>query len=246
MGNLQKGERLVYSICLLTRADPSHRYANMDFIVFFSLIGTILWQLVFSYDIACQWSRNLAKRLLQLPENMHLNVEQLAAAHYVIPKFHIYAHGLSCQSLFLLNFLPFMAQTNGEEPERWWAHINPTSMSTKEMGPGARLDTLDDHAASWNWRKITGMGKHLSDPFVSPLDLLFSGSSLATQLCKAIRMAQEQKDRHTKLTGTFPIHVIQKWEAMVAAWNDDPHSTNPYKEPVMSMFTYPSQCMPLT
>jgi hypothetical protein len=48
-----------------------------------------------------------------------------------------------------------MARTDGEDPERWWAHINPVSMSTKEMGPGARLDTLDDHAAAWNWQKIT-------------------------------------------------------------------------------------------
>ena len=51
-----------------------------------------------------------------------------------------------------------MARTDGEDPERWWAHINPVSMSTKEMGPGARLDTLDDHAGAWNWRKITGFG----------------------------------------------------------------------------------------
>jgi len=40
-----------------------------------------------------------------------------------------------------------MARTNGEDPECWWAHINPVSMSIKEMGPGAWLDTLDDHAA---------------------------------------------------------------------------------------------------
>ena len=52
-----------------------------------------------------------------------------------------------------------MARTDGEDPERWWAHINPVSMSTKEMGPGARLDTLDDHAGAWNWRKITGFGE---------------------------------------------------------------------------------------
>ena len=51
-----------------------------------------------------------------------------------------------------------MARTDGEDPEHWWAHINPVSMSTKEMGPGARLDTLDDHAAAWNWWKITRFG----------------------------------------------------------------------------------------
>ena len=142
-------------------SDLANRYANMDFIVFSGLISTIIRQIVFSYDIVCQWSKNLPKRLPRLPGSMHLNSEQLAGARYVIPKFHIYAHGLSCQSQFSLNFLPHMARTNGEEPERWWAHINPISMSTKEMGPGARLDTLDDHAAVWNWRKITGMGKSL-------------------------------------------------------------------------------------
>jgi hypothetical protein len=154
----------------------------MDFIVFSSLMGTTVRQLVFSYDIACQWSRNLSKRLPQLPESMRLNPEQLSGARYVIPKFHIYAHGLSCQSLFSLNFLPFMARTNGEEPERWWAHINPVSMSTKEMGPGARLDTLDDHAAAWNWRKITGMGKHVSHHFTTVLiDLRFKSGHTTAQ-----------------------------------------------------------------
>ena len=29
------------------------------------------------------------------------------------------------------------------------------------MGPGARLDTLDDHAAAWNWQKIAGFGTSL-------------------------------------------------------------------------------------
>jgi hypothetical protein len=27
------------------------------------------------------------------------------------------------------------------------------------MGPGARLDTLDDHAAAWNWQKIAKFGE---------------------------------------------------------------------------------------
>jgi len=51
-----------------------------------------------------------------------------------------------------------MAHTDSEDPECWWAHINPASMSTKEMGPGARLDTLDDHTGAWNWQKIVGFG----------------------------------------------------------------------------------------
>jgi Kyakuja-Dileera-Zisupton transposase len=130
----------------------------MDFILFYSLISVIV-HLIFSYDIACQWARNLIKRHSQLPEYVRLSSQQLATAVFVIPKFHIYAHGLSCQTNFSLNFLPSVGRTDGENPERWWAHINPVSMSTKEMGPGARMDTIDDHARAWNWRKITGFGK---------------------------------------------------------------------------------------
>jgi Kyakuja-Dileera-Zisupton transposase len=131
----------------------------MDFIVFFSLISSILHYFVFSYDIVCQWFRNLSKRHSQFPNNIRLSPQQLNKSVFVIPKFHIYAHRAKCQSVYSLNFLPFMGWTNGEDPERWWAHINPVSMSTKEMGPGGRSDTIDDHVCAWNWRKITGFGK---------------------------------------------------------------------------------------
>jgi hypothetical protein len=130
----------------------------MDFILFHSLIGARNELLLFSYDIACQWSRNISRRLVQLPDSMQLSDKQLHLLRFAIPKFHISAHGPECQSKFSLNYQPHMACTDGEDPERWWAHINPVSMSTKEMGPGARLDTLDDHASAWNWRKITGFG----------------------------------------------------------------------------------------
>jgi len=135
------------------------RYANMDFILFKSLASSNNELLVFSYDIACQWSRNLSQCQGQLPHSMRLSDQQLRLLWFAIPKFHISAHGLNCQSDFSFNYRPYMVRTDGEDPERWWAHINPVSMSTKEMGPGAQLDTLDDHAGAWNWRKITGFGK---------------------------------------------------------------------------------------
>ena len=131
----------------------------MDFILLFSLIGTVFWQhLLFSYDIVCQWFRNLKKRMAQFPDYMQIPMAQLNNIAFVIPKFHIYGHGLAGQTKFSLNFLRWMAEMNGEDPERWWAHINPISPSTKEMGPGSRCDTIDDHAAAWNWQKITGLG----------------------------------------------------------------------------------------
>ena len=163
MGDLQKGERYDcilsnYKTACMMGWLTNYRYANMDFIVFYSLIDSKNELLVFSYDIACQWSRKLSQRQSQLPNSMRLSDKQLRFLRFAIPKFHISAHGLDCQSTFSFNYQPHMARTDGEDPERWWAHINPASMSTKEMGPGARIDTLDDHAGAWNWRKITGFG----------------------------------------------------------------------------------------
>jgi Kyakuja-Dileera-Zisupton transposase len=130
----------------------------MDFIMLSTLVNVFILWLKLSYDIACQWSRNFRKRVSQFPSWMQLPATILDSITYVIPKFHIYGHGRPCQTKFSLNFLLYSARTNGEEPERWWAHINPISMSTREMGAGARHDMIDDHAAAWNWHKIVNFG----------------------------------------------------------------------------------------
>lgn len=130
----------------------------MDFIVFSGLVGLVLTYITFSYDIVCQWSRNLATRVSQLPPYMRITNEQIARSKKVIPKFYIWNHGPACQSKYSLNFLKFSARINGEDPERFWAHINPASMSTREMSDGLWEETIDDHARSWNFRKITEFG----------------------------------------------------------------------------------------
>jgi hypothetical protein len=130
----------------------------MDFIFFSAILGSLMLALTISYDICCQWSRNLLKRMPQLPTFMHVDGERLRKAKRVLPKFHIYNHGLKCILNYSLSFLRWSAASDLEDPERWWAHINPVSMSTKEMSEGSRHDTIDDHARWWNWRKITGFG----------------------------------------------------------------------------------------
>jgi Kyakuja-Dileera-Zisupton transposase len=159
LGDLQKGERCVSSHFGHGYYLPSSRYANMDFIVLYTLIGVTILLLVLSYDIICQWATNFKLRIPQFPSFMRIPPEIFVIIKYVIPKFHIYGHGARCQYRFSLNFLRWSARTNGEEPERWWAHINPISMSTKEMSPGSRTDVIDDHAGAWNFRKITGFGE---------------------------------------------------------------------------------------
>ena len=97
---------------------------------------------------------NFRKRVAQFPPHMRLDDARLDRAVYKLPKFHILNHGRRCQVKYSPNYLRWSARMNGEDPERFWAHMNPASMSTREMGEGSREETTDDHIRSWNFRKI--------------------------------------------------------------------------------------------
>jgi len=63
LGDLQKGERYVMLHFKNSFNSQYNRYANTDFILFSTLAGIFMTLLMISYDIACQWSRNLKKRV---------------------------------------------------------------------------------------------------------------------------------------------------------------------------------------
>lgn len=139
----------------------SIRYPNIDFIVFCGLVRCVFAMLWLSYDIICQWSRNLAIRVQTLPPRMQINPDILKSVKTVLPKFHEYNHGYSCQTEYSINISRHTGRLEGECPEQWWSYGNPISMSTKEMGEGSREDTLDDLARSYNFRKIVGFGERV-------------------------------------------------------------------------------------
>ncbi|KAG1787941.1 uncharacterized protein HD556DRAFT_1538926 [Suillus plorans] len=87
---------------------------------------------------------------------MHLDFIS-KAINFFVPKFHLPAHIEKCQTTFSFNFKRGVGCTDGEALERGWANINPVASSTKEMGPGARRDMLDDFFGDWNWKKIVGL-----------------------------------------------------------------------------------------
>ena len=130
----------------------------MDFIFSSATKASVAPRRVISYDIACQWHKNLRTRLASIPDDYRPDLDN-CDVEFVIPKFHIGAHGSSCQSKFSLNFRPFMGRTDGENIERGWAWLNPASLSTREMGPGARQDALDDQWSFWNWRIVVALGE---------------------------------------------------------------------------------------
>lgn len=116
--------------------------------------------LVVSYDIACQWSRKLQRRIAAYPSDLHLR-QDWSDITYLVPKFHLPAHRPLCQAKYSFNYTPRVGRTEGEAPERGWADANGTASSTKEMGPGSRRDTLDDQFGDYNWRKVSAMGKRV-------------------------------------------------------------------------------------
>lgn len=121
----------------------------MDYVVLSTLSaeGDLVNRIAFSYDIACLWSKKILPRFANYPQefvNVDISAHDL---HFAIPKFHLPGHGKSCQFKYSFNFLKGSGRTCGEGIEQGWAGQNPLSMSTREMGPGARSETLDDH---WN------------------------------------------------------------------------------------------------
>lgn len=212
----------------------------MDWIIFSSLSGSIIPAITFSYDICCQWSRNLKTRIKQLPNHMQLTPEVLHLARYVVPKFHIYNHGPKCQTQYSMNFLSGMGRFNGEDPERWWAHINPLSMSTKEMSSGSRTDTIDDHVRAWNWRKIINFGSFISVYLRERTDFVYLGHSLHDGLENASEMYVVHQQLFDEFSATFPPETVAAWEQMVIDWEADMTKPNPYEEPAKGE----SQCFP--
>lgn len=132
----------------------------MDCIFLSSLLGTLVTLLLVSYDISCQWIKKLPLRVREYPFELQVAFWQVVL-RAVVPKFHLKAHGEPCQSPYSLNLLRHSARTDGEGIERGWSHINPIAMATREMGPGFRHDTIDDHWSAYNWRKIIGSGMWL-------------------------------------------------------------------------------------
>lgn len=137
------------------------RQANMDYLFLSSILGCMLLVFNISYDICCQWSINLVARMAEYPQEYQWDMTSVVWT-YLVPKFHLPAHVERCQTAYSFNYTPHVGRTDGEAPERGWADINAVAGSTKEMGPGSRCDTLDDHFGDWNHKKIVSMGTYYS------------------------------------------------------------------------------------
>ncbi|KAJ7855815.1 hypothetical protein B0H13DRAFT_2357656 [Mycena leptocephala] len=129
------------------------RFCNMDFILFSALLNTIIFYLILSYDIACQYGKNFWNRMPSLPEEFHICVD---AAHvwFKVPNFHLPPHKPNCHSPFSFHWMWGTGRTHGETVEQNWEFTNGAAASTKMMGLGSRHATLEDLFGFHNWRRL--------------------------------------------------------------------------------------------
>ncbi|KAF7797641.1 hypothetical protein EIP86_008841 [Pleurotus ostreatoroseus] len=187
------------------------RYCNMDFI-WMSVLKLLPPELlkVLSYDIVCQWIKNLLERIASFPHHLFVEVPT-GNIRYVIPKYHLRAHKELDHNQYSLNLLPGVGRTDGEEIERNWSRHDATSASTREMGPGARSDTLEDHFGWANWQKYVGLG---------------------TLLRARLRKALSDRAKYQELFEDFRLEVSEDndtlWVTQVVAWERDSRKPDPY------------------
>ncbi|KAL1658890.1 hypothetical protein GGF50DRAFT_131419 [Schizophyllum commune] len=189
------------------------RYANMDY-----ALGSLLYHhdpalnIILSYDIACQFYKNLVDRIKKLPVRLRFEAVALTM-RFVIPKLHILGHRAACQLMFNIAYLFGGARTDGEGVERPWAHLGPLGTALRQMGPGSAADTLDDHLGYWNWLKLIALGRFLLRKLLEAL------KEEAIQRSALEDFSREQ-------AGNVP-----GWRASVLAFEGDNNAFNPFEMP---------------
>ena len=136
------------------------RYANVDYVVVRSTHHNVEPKKIASYDIMCQWSKNLRKRLEGFPLDGAECLDDEIVTR-MVPKFHLTAHRQQCFINFSLNYEPGAGRRDMEGPERTWFGLQGGG-STRDQGPGYWSDAMDDKFGHWNWTKLIRLGTYPS------------------------------------------------------------------------------------
>ncbi|KZV60537.1 hypothetical protein PENSPDRAFT_593941 [Peniophora sp. CONT] len=215
VGALLCARHLFYFPCAIADLRFGERYVSMDYILFVTLrlfFSHILW-LYFTYDIACQFSKNIIRRWDNYGTEFRLDAPD-RTVRYAVPKFHLPAHGEDCNEDYNLNYTQGAGRTCGEGIEAGWANTNGAALMTREMGPHARHFALNDLFQSINWGKLLSLG---------------------TWMAKGLRVANAQYASQLEslqdLESPFPAETIEAWRTALRAWEDDfGDSPNPFHE----------------
>ncbi|KAJ7430009.1 hypothetical protein B0H11DRAFT_1765883 [Mycena galericulata] len=192
------------------------RYCNMDFLFFSAVLNFALAWLILSYDIACQFSKNIWSRMEKLPAKYHLNIDR-ANIRWMVPNFHLPAHKKGCHSPFSFHWLWGAGCTHGETVEQNWEFVNGAAASTKLMGFGARFTALEGLFAFHNWRR-----------------LIAHRSILKRRMAEDIKEGKSHKEAfeafNEGLTAQKP-EMVKEWKEWVDKWEKERHVENEKNSP---------------
>ncbi|KIO27547.1 hypothetical protein M407DRAFT_73063 [Tulasnella calospora MUT 4182] len=116
---------------------------------------------VITYDIACKYGVNFKSRCC----NQNCNFVLIPTPNgeintiFCVNKFHQESHDDNCAAKNALDYTKYVGRTCGEGVETVWAKMNWLRYSTREMGIGARIETLSDHFNDWNWQKTLAISE---------------------------------------------------------------------------------------
>ncbi|KAI0671448.1 hypothetical protein C8Q78DRAFT_973243 [Trametes maxima] len=149
----------------LVKSEDRYRYVD------FALVSCLqrylqLLLLMGTYDIHCQYIKNLRTRLerefgVVLEELDSIVSAELPEIRAGIGMFHAEAHKGDCRFKHSQFYLPGACRNDGEMLERIWAVTNALACRTKEMTAGHRHDVLNDRYSAMNVRRLHGMRKEL-------------------------------------------------------------------------------------
>ncbi|KAJ7038551.1 hypothetical protein C8F04DRAFT_1255829 [Mycena alexandri] len=194
LGDLQKGER----------------YANMDYILASAVAGFALLALTISYDIACQWRKNLPERNRKLDTRIQLDLDSVEV-QCGIPVWHAGSHEKECEDKNSLKFVEGVGKSDGEGIERFWSHVGPAAYHTKDMGLGNRADTIENKIDYHNHQKN-----------------LSQGDALRRKLIVALAERTRQIEVFEEVSATISKNLQKEWRAQITAFLNDHEQPNPY------------------
>ncbi|KAJ7053244.1 hypothetical protein C8F01DRAFT_1089873 [Mycena amicta] len=187
-------------------------FVGMDWEISRRGSGETVKAVAFSYDVGCQWKVLLPVRADHLKSRGSVTTDLGSfEMQFALPVWHAAAHEINCRTANALGYAVGVGKTDGEGIERTWSVLNPIGWATKEMGEGARHDTIEDKVDHMNFEKNIGQGK-----------------SLARKLVIAIAESRKQDEEFRELDESINDATRKRWQDKVSAWRIDASKPNPY------------------
>jgi hypothetical protein len=114
--------------------------------------------IIFAYDVNCQYSINLRRRIAEGP---YLSIPTELPILPAIGLFHVHGHQDRCYPRYAPTFVRGIGKADGEILETNWGVLNGISPTTRTMTLAHRAEVMDAHIADSNWKKTINMSMSL-------------------------------------------------------------------------------------